>query len=163
MIIIGNYFDRVDTPEGLAQYNSMYKIDYKDHIENSGSRGQGDGITILKTPDYRYVARIDYDGEIYQLFVIEDGDEMIVYTDGCMQQEGRVFNSDGHAFFTIKENGQETGTYHVSNSPYDVVDEAWEEMDLSKEEFIKNVKKLLSSNNLPDLISETNIVFVTEL
>lgn len=163
MIIIGDYFDRVDTPEGQAQYDSLYKTDYREHIKNSGSRGSGNGITILKTPQCKYVVRVGECGDIYQVFVLEDKDEMIVYTDGCKQAEGCVFNSGGHAFFTIKTNGQDMGTYHISNSPYDMDNDAWEECGLSQEEGFDLVRNLLKENQLPDLITHDNIIFIMEL
>ena len=90
----------------------------------------------------------EYDGEVNQTFIIEDGDEVIVWSGGCCDT---IFNTDGIAFMELHDrNGNMRFQWAMDNSPYEMNDDDLEEVefDMSK---------------LPEGITREQVIFVAQL
>lgn len=156
MKTIGNWFDRVDTPEGIEKFQKNYKYHPVDYME----RYQVDYLTELKVPTVCYIAILEYDGTFNQIFALEEGETINAYSSGCMADEGRIFNTDGMAFMTLVRDGQNIATFCLENSPYDAEDDDFDEM--SKEEVLENLNEVLG-RDFTQPATESNTLFVRQL
>lgn len=91
----------------------------------------------------------EYDGDINQIFIIEDGDEVVVLAQGRCDS---IFNTDGIAFMELhdKATGKMRFQWTLDNSPYEMNDDDLEEIefDMSK---------------LPEGITRDQVIFVAQL
>lgn len=158
MNIIGNWLDRVDTPEGKEGYIKTYGHCPFETIVNH----ELFHLTRIFPDKYRFLAILEYDGEISQIFALEDNEHLMVYSAGAC---GGIFNTDGQAFVKLIRECKQIGMWVVDNSPYDLTDEMWEEdMDeITKEEVLNNLNSLLKTNGLKIKASNDNVLYVRQL
>ena len=122
------------------------------------------GLSCVKTitsKDAKIIAYAEYDGEIRQMFVLDEGDEVVIHTSLNYGENG-FFNSDGFAFFTLHSGGKEK-EYVLDNSPYSFKegDEDSDE-DVLAEAF-PNIEKLLKESNLNIEYNRSDVLLLREL
>jgi hypothetical protein len=157
MYIIGKWCPRVDSGKGLEYFKSLYKTTYQEMIR----KYRLDHITELTNKTISFLVFPEYDGDINQIFVLQDEDTVKVYSEGRLSDEGRIFNTDGMAFFTLIKEEKEIATWCVENSPYDLTDEDFDELD--KPTLLNTIRKSLKANNLDFEVTNTNVLFVRQL
>ena len=91
----------------------------------------------------------EYDGEVMQTFIIEDGDEVVVWADGRCDT---IFNTDGIAFMELHARGVDKMRFQwaIDNSPYEMNDDDLEECDFDM-------------SKLPEGITREQVIFVAQL
>ena len=157
MYVIGKWCTRVDSGKDVEYFKSLYKSTYQEIIK----RYRLDHITELTNKNITFLVFPEYDGAVNQIFVLQDGDTVKVYSEGRLADEGRIFNTDGMAFFSLIKEGKETATWCVDNSPYDLTDDDFDELD--KPTLLNTVRESLKANNLDFEVTDTNVLFVRQL
>jgi hypothetical protein len=163
MDIIGNWLNRVDDDEGLKYFESLYDISPYQMIVDH----QIFHITRLFPEKVQHVVFMEYDGDINGIMSLNPGEHLMVYSDGCMAEEGRVFNTDGMAFIELVRDCKKVAMWSVENSPYDMVKDDWEE-DMDGEDFtyqdaLEAVREELKKHDIDKEVTESNVIFVRQL
>lgn len=159
MQIIGKWLRRVDTPEGRESFKKSYNVDFYEYM----IRNEVTHITRLFPDNIKYIVFLD-SYSIYQIFVLEDKDHLMVYSSGCMAKEKRVFNTDGMAFMSLVRDCEVKGTFCIENSPYDQEKGDWEtEIEMTHKEGVSKVNAMLLDKKLPQTATKKNTLFVRQL
>lgn len=161
MRILGKWLTRVDTPEGRELFKQLYDKDFYEMM----IRHDVTHISHIFPDIIRHVVFVEYDGTFNQVFSLDDGDHLLVYSDGCMSDKGCHFNTDGIAFFCLVRGGEIIGWYSVENSPYDLCEDDWD-LDDSCEELTVQLRAMLDVYDYPDttkVVTNSNVLFVRQL
>lgn len=151
MQIIGEYLTRTSNEADLRWFMDVYEIHpevYKSEYE----------LVPHKLPKHiKAIIHVNSDGHIDQQFIIEEGDEVTVWSGGCCDT---TFNTDGMAFLEVV--GGRTGTFAqwvLDNSPYELDADDFNDMGTSPQKLLSDGLFQLSKERL--LPSE--VIFVTQL
>ena len=158
MYIIGNWCPRVDSGEDVEYFKSLYNATYQEIIRDY----KLNHITHLTNKAISFLVFLEYDGGINQIFVLEDGDKLIVYSEDCMANKGRIFNTNGMAFFTLVKEGKEIATFCADNSPYDLTEDEFQDEGFDKPFVINKIRESLERNNVDIEVTDTNVLMVRQ-
>lgn len=143
MIIKGKWLDRVDTVDGITEFQDMYTCTPDRMIELYE-------LSRIKVPECikLIVFPCEYSKDkVQQTFQLEDGDEVYCWSEGCYDT---VFNTSGIAFMELEREGVIIARWSLEDSPYEMNNE-----DLEEIEFDMSV--------LPEGIDREQMIFVKQL
>ena len=158
MYIIGNWCPRVDSGEDVEYFKSLYNATYQEIIRDY----KLNHITHLTNKAISFLVFLEYDGGINQIFVLEDGDKLIVCSEDCMANKGRIFNTNGMAFFTLVKTGKEMATFCADNSPYDLTEDEFKDEEFDKPFVLNKIRESLERNNVDIEVTDTNVLMVRQ-
>lgn len=159
MKVIKSWLSQVNLPEFREEFAHLYGMDFYEYMIRYS-------VTHISYPHpdvIRHVAFLEYDGTINQLFSLEDDEHLMVYSSGCMAHEGKFFNTDGIAFMVLVREGKRVATFSVENSPYDLEESDFDELDQSKSDILQEIRKLLEANSCTIPVTDSNVLFVQQL
>lgn len=110
MLVFGKCVNRVDQGQDRDFFIEMYKQTPREY----GFSAEMFNKTALWPEDVRYIAFVDYEGQIEQVFYIEDKEHVNVYND----IPGTIFNTDGMALFTLIRDCKEVAMWATNHSPW---------------------------------------------
>lgn len=113
MIIVDRWLDRVDTNTGMKEFLETYDMTPDEMIRDYD-------LEHIKVPSH--IKAIVF--EDYQTFIIEEGDEVFVWSQGCYDT---VFNTSGIAFMELHRDGEMKSRWSIENSPYELTKQDFEE------------------------------------
>jgi hypothetical protein len=161
MQVIGKKLMRIDTDKGQKDYLYFYENSCWENIVS------GDYETIKKTltDTFKYVVVMDYPDSIEQIFVLEDDDILIIYSEA--RCDG-LFNTDGLAYMRLvkKDNPEKTvAMWCLENSPfdYDVDETGSENKNMTPEILMQHLNVSLKHYSLSEDATRENSVFVRML
>lgn len=93
----------------------------------------------------------EYDGTINQTFLIEEGEKVIAYSEGCYDT---VFNKSGMVVMELWRNDERVAQWLIENSPYEMSKKDFEDEDINLDEIFAK---------LPDGLTMENTIFVRQL
>lgn len=145
MKVIGKWLGRTDTPEGKAWFEDFYEITIPDLIKDYELEPitVPDGIMAIVFPEY--------DGTINQTFLIDEGETVIAYSEGC---HDTVFNTSGMVVMELWRDGGRVAQWVIENSPYEMSRQDFEEEEIDLDEIFAK---------LPDGLTMENTIFVRQL
>jgi hypothetical protein len=161
MQVIGKKLMRIDTDKGQKDYLYFYENSCWENIVS------GDYETIKKTltDTFKYVVVMDYPDSIEQIFVLEDDDILIIYSEA--RCDG-LFNTDGLAYMRLvkKDDPEKTvAMWCLENSPfdYDVDETGSENKNMTPEGLMQHLNVSLKHYSLSEDATRENSVFVRML
>jgi hypothetical protein len=161
MQVIGKKLMRIDTDKGQKDYLYFYENSCWENIVS------GDYETIKKTltDNFKYVVVMDYPDSIEQIFVLEDDDVLIIYSEA--RCDG-LFNTDGLAYMRLvkKDYPEKTvAMWCLENSPfdYDVDETGSENKNMTPEGLMQHLNVSLKHYSLSEDATRENSVFVRML
>jgi hypothetical protein len=161
MQVIGKKLMRIDTDKGQKDYLYFYENSCWENIVS------GDYETIKKTltDTFKYVVVMDYPDSIEQIFVLEDDDILIIYSEA--RCDG-LFNTDGLAYMRLvkKDDPEKTvAMWCLENSPfdYDVDETGSENKNMTPEILMQHLNVSLKHYGLSENATRENSVFVRML
>lgn len=148
---------RVDTEEGLKQFEDLYEQSpYKIIVEHEVFN-----ITRIFPDEYRHVAFIEGDGEVNCVFTLKDNEHLMVYSG---VGGGSIFNTDGMAFVRLIRDCKQVAMWSVDNSPFDYNDEEFEIREINIEDILNNIENaILESTEGEFTVDRNNTLIVGQL
>lgn len=141
MKVIGKWLTETTTDEGLKFFEMMYEMTPAECIKRYE-------LERIAVPEHiKAIVCPEYDGTVNQMFLLEDGDEVFAWSEGCYDT---VFNTCGIAFMELVRDDILIAQWTLDNSPYEMNDDDLEEIefDMSK---------------LPEGITRDQVIFVAQL
>lgn len=156
MLIYGKYVACLDEQKDKDFLDSLYGVDFDDHKASLGHS------SLITQKQAKIIAYIDYDGDIYQLFILDKEEDRVEIKKSVRNDGNNYFNSDGFGFFTLMSNGKQK-RYVLQNSPFSFkyTDEDGEHENMEK--IIENIGKLLKKENISLDYENDDILFLQEL
>jgi hypothetical protein len=154
MQVFGNWLTNCATQDGAEFFLSLYDMTAQQMIEHY----ELENNATLTKDDVQAIVILESDSDVNQVFVLEDGDKVCVYAEGCCDT---IFNTDGFAFMEVWNSGVLSGLYAIDNSPYQLVD-ACDMADNEDIDFTDLKEHLLKEYNLSRVTFE-NTIFIRQL
>lgn len=145
MRVIGKWLERTDTPEGQAWFEDFYEMTIPELIKDY----ELEPITV--PAGIMAILFPEYDGTMNQAFLIDEGETVIAYSEGCYDT---VFNTSGMVVMELWRGGERIAQWLVENSPYEMSKQDFEEEDIDVGEIFAK---------LPDYLTMENTIFVRQL
>lgn len=145
MQVIGKWLNRTDTPEGKAWFEDFYEMTIPELIKDYGLEPitVPAGIMAIVFPEYN--------GTINQTFLIDEGETVIAYSEGCYDT---VFNTSGMVVMELWRAGERIAHWLIENSPYEMSKQDFEEEEIDLDAIFAT---------LPDYLTVENTIFVRQL
>lgn len=145
MNVIGRWLERVDTIEGKAWFEDFYEITIPDLIKDYELE------PIMVPSHIKAIVFPDYDGFVNGAFLIDEGETVIAYSEGCYDT---VFNTSGMVVMELWRDGDRIAQWLIENSPYEMSKKDFEDEDIDLDEIFAK---------LPDGLTMENTIFVRQL
>lgn len=145
MRVIGKWLERTDTPDGQAWFEDFYEMTIPELIKDY----ELDPITVPAS--IMAIVFPEYDGTINQAFLIDEGETVIAYSEGCYDT---VFNTSGMVVMELWRGGERVAQWLIENSPYEMSKQDFEDDDIDLDGIFAN---------LPAGLTMENTIFVRQL
>lgn len=145
MRVIGKWLERTDTPEGQAWFEDFYEITITDLIKDY----ELEPITV--PAGIRAIVFPEDDGAINQVFLIDEGETIVAYSEGCYDT---VFNTSGMVVMELWRDNERVAQWLIENSPYEMSKQDFDDEDIDLDRIFAK---------LPAGLTMENTIFVRQL
>lgn len=149
----------VDSEEGLKRFQELYDSTPEEIIRDYELSHE-----TLLTCDYKpHIVFVDYDGEIYQSFSLQEGDTIVVCAEERLRDMDLIFNTSGMAFFYFFKQGVKKALFCVTDSPYDLTADDYDNEYFTKASLLEAFRKKIENIEGLQPVTEETVLFVTQL